>query len=82
MFTKKWVLGAVVLFVSVIVIVSAVRAVSPQANLIKNSSLGLKDTTPVIWINDRAIPRGTIIGLADTFMSMGAANKEDAYQSC
>jgi hypothetical protein len=81
MFTKKWVLGAVVLFVSVIVIVSAVRAVSPQANLIKNSSLGLKDTTPVIWINDRAIPRGTIIGLADTFMSMGAANKEDAYQN-
>lgn len=80
MSTKKWVLGAIVLLISVIVVVSAVRAVSLQDNLIKNSSLGLKDTIPVVWINDRAVPRGTIIGLADTFVSIDVTNKEEANQ--
>jgi len=52
MSTKKWVLGAIVLLISVIILVSAVRAVSLQDNLIKNSSLGLKDITPVVWVNE------------------------------
>ena len=78
---KKWFLASAALLISVVVIISIANAVSPQQNLIDNAVMGLQDTTPVGWINDRSISRGALVGLANTYMDMGGSNKEVAYQN-
>lgn len=80
MSTKKWLLISVALLISVVVVASVAHAVSLQAILAQNSAMGLKDTTAVAWINNRSIPRGTVVGLAETIMNTGVSNKEEAYQ--
>lgn len=77
---KKWLLTSAALLISVVLIVTIANAVSPEQNLIDNSVMGLQDTTPVGWINDRPISRGALAGLANTYVDLGTPNKEVAYQ--
>jgi hypothetical protein len=80
MSVKKWFLLSAALLLSVVLIVTIANALFPEQNLIDISVMGLQDTTPVGWINDRAISRGALTGLANTYMDLGAASKEAAYQ--
>ena len=81
MSVKKWFLISAALLISVVVIVTIANAISPEQNLIDNSVMGLQDTTPVGWINDRAISRGTLAGLANTYRDLGIPNQGAAYQN-
>jgi len=77
---NKWFFVLVGLFVTGFFIVAIVKAVSPDGNLSKNAAMGLQDTTPVGWINERVITRGALTGLANTYMDLGEVNQTAAYQ--
>ncbi|HWR65379.1 MAG TPA: hypothetical protein VN364_04625 [Bellilinea sp.] len=81
MSVKKWFLISATLLISAVLIITIANAVSPEQNLIDNSVMGLRDTTPVGWINDRPISRGALTGLANTYMDLGTPNQGAAYQN-
>src|SRR5574340_389704 len=65
---------------SMLVIVALVRADYSKGNLAENAALGLKDTTTVAWVNDREIPRGTLVGAANTYITTEGVSAQEAYQ--
>lgn len=65
---------------SMLVIVALVRADYSKGNLAENAALGLKDITPVAWVNDREIPRGTLVGAANTYITAEGVAAQEAYQ--
>lgn len=60
--------------------VSSKNDTKSQGDLATNAALGLKDTTPVVWVNDREIPRGTLVGAANTVISTEGLSGPEAYQ--
>src|SRR5574340_495866 len=65
---------------SMLVIVALARADYSKRNLAENAALGLKDITPVAWVNDREIPRGTLVGAANTYITAEGLTAQEAYQ--
>lgn len=80
---NTWIIACTILFVLVALgvgIPRVVRAVTSNAILAKNAALGLQDSTPAIWVNDRTIPAGTVEGLANTYTETQGIDRETAYQ--
>jgi len=80
----KWIItfGIILILATLVVgIPYAVRAMTSEAVLAKNATLGLQDSSPALWINDRTIPAGTVEGLTNTYIETQGIDRVTAYQN-